>query len=540
VRPFPGRDRWTLAFAVLLAAAVAVMLATFLDYGLTWDEERNHVYAGYLLRWYETLGRDRSALAYLNIQYYGGFFEIVAESVGRMLPLGIYEGRHLVNVLFGWIGLWGTYRLGSEVGGPRAGFFAAAFLLFIPEFYGHAFNNPKDLPLASLSVWSLVAIVRAIREIPAIRWSSVAWVALSLGLVLGVRVGAVFHFAYVAVAWVGALALWQWRTRPDRRALLRGTTRVALALGTAVTGAWMTMLLFWPYGQVKPIDHTLEGVRYAVRFHFTQIVRFGGWDIPANALPRSYLPVMLTLKLPEYLGLALLAAAAAWALQLRKGRALLPSRSKWLELSVVALAVVMPVALVVLLHSTLYDGIRHFLFILPPLATLAGIGFSAWLDAPIPRVARLAVAAGVGLGMVFTGWQMVTLHPYQTAYYNQRVGGLPGAAPRFETDYWGNSYREAAEWVFKNLPPSGDQPLVLVNCSDDFLSSYFIDKDPARRQHFVGKRAERPADIFLATERFHCHEKDARLLHVVRRQGTALTYVFDMRGSNAVAGPPTK
>jgi hypothetical protein len=117
-RGFPALDRWTLAVALLLLAAVAVMLATFLDYGLTWDEERQHVYAGYVLDWYRTWGRNRAALAYFNLQYYGGFFEIVAESIGRLLPLGIYEGRHLVNVLFGWLGLWGAYRLGSLIAGP--------------------------------------------------------------------------------------------------------------------------------------------------------------------------------------------------------------------------------------------------------------------------------------------------------------------------------------------------------------------------------------------------------------------------------------
>jgi hypothetical protein len=539
-RGFPALDRWTLAVALLLLAAVAVMLATFLDYGLTWDEERQHVYAGYVLDWYRTWGRNRAALAYFNLQYYGGFFEIVAESIGRLLPLGIYEGRHLVNVLFGWLGLWGAYRLGSLIAGPRAGFFSAAFLLFIPEFYGHAFNNPKDLPLASLSVWSLFAILKAAREVPAIRWQSVAWVAISLGLVLGVRVGAVFHVGYLAFAWVGALALWYWQARPGRRAFLGSAGRVALALGIAAAGAWATMLLFWPYGQVRPIEHTLEAVKAAERFDYFQMVRFGGWDVPATLLPRLYLPVMLSLKLPEYLGLALVAGAAVCVMQLRRGRELLASSAQGLQLSVVAMAVVLPIALVMLLHSTLYDGIRHFLFILPPLATLAGIGFSAWLDAPVPRAARQVVAAGVALGVAYTGWQMVTLHPYQTAYFNLRAGGLKGAAPRFETDYWGNSYREAAEWVFRNVAPSNDRPLVVQNCSDDFLSSYFIDRNPEWRKRFVGKSANRPPDIFLATERFHCHEKDARVLHVVRRQGTALAYVFDMRGAKTGAGSPAK
>jgi hypothetical protein len=38
---------------------------------------------------------------------------------------------------------------------------------------------------------------------------------------------------------------------------------------------------------------------------------------------------------------------------------------------------------------------------------------------------------------------MINLHPYQYVYYNQIAGGLKGANGKYETDYWGNSYKES-------------------------------------------------------------------------------------------------
>jgi hypothetical protein len=59
------------------------------------------------------------------------------------------------------------------------------------------------------------------------------------------------------------------------------------------------------------------------------------------------------------------------------------------------------------------------------------------------------------LSSVFiTIFDMVELHPYQSVYFNRVVaGGLKTEASRFETDYWGNSYKEGVEWVIENYSP---------------------------------------------------------------------------------------
>lgn len=92
---------WRYLSRVLFLSVLILILATFLDYGLTADEEVQRIYGDHILSWYSSFFHDRAALSYLNLNLYGGFFEVIAQLAARILPMGVYETRHLVNALFG-------------------------------------------------------------------------------------------------------------------------------------------------------------------------------------------------------------------------------------------------------------------------------------------------------------------------------------------------------------------------------------------------------------------------------------------------------
>jgi hypothetical protein len=430
--------------------------------------------------------------------------------------------------VFALFGIFGTYRLGRLVDTRRAGFLSALFLLATPEFYGHSFNNPKDIPFAVLSVWALLATLTGTRQLR-VRWHHVLWTGIALGLLLAVRAGGIFHFGYLWLAWVASLTFWHWNARTESRALIRGAARLATQLCFTMVVAWVIMLAFWPYGQVNPIENPIRAIAAAARFPWNHPVRFEGSDIVAMELPRTYLPVQVVIRLPEFLifalvcGLVVLFARATW-------RRLLPLGISAIDVSILVLAVLFPIGCAMVLGSTVYDGMRQFIFVLPPLAVLAAVGFSRFLDLLSRAHLRLLAAAVLAGGICTVTWDMIALHPYQSVYFNRILaGGLRGAAGRFETDYWGASYREAAEWAFRNYRSPVGARVTIRNCSVDFLTRYVINSDPDWEGRFtIGSPNETP-DLFLATERWHCHEqKSGRLLHVVRRQGVPLAYVFEM------------
>ena len=69
----------------------------------------------------------------------------------------------------------------------------------------------------------------------------------------------------------------------------------------------------------------------------------------------------------------------------------------------------------VIAHGPAFSGMRHFIFVVPPLAVLAGIGFDQVLTAIERRsrlVARLMLPV-VGAWFVWTASVLVRLHPYE-------------------------------------------------------------------------------------------------------------------------------
>jgi hypothetical protein len=50
-------------------------------------------------------------------------------------------------------------------------------------------------------------------------------------------------------------------------------------------------------------------------------------------------------------------------------------------------------------------------------------------------------------------FDLITLHPYQTCYFNRLLaGGLAQAGKKFDTDYWGQSYQAGAQWILEKYP----------------------------------------------------------------------------------------
>src|SRR5207302_2736838 len=92
-----------------------------------------------------------------------------------------------------------------------------------------------------------------------------------------------------------------------------------------------------------------------------------------------------------------------------------------------------------------FTGLRHFLFVVPALATLAGIG----LDTAIAAIATRGRLVASGALAVVTACllsgavTLVRLHPYEYLFYNTVVGGLEGASRRYDLDYWFSSMPEA-------------------------------------------------------------------------------------------------
>jgi hypothetical protein len=103
---------------------------------------------------------------------------------------------------------------------------------------------------------------------------------------------------------------------------------------------------------------------------------------------------------------------------------------------------------VLLRRPAMYDGLRHFLFILPPIFIFTGFAFEFLID----HLAYFWLRAGSIFLVLMPGlFGILQLHPYEYTYYNSFIRGTSGAFRQYETDYWLTCYKEAVETLEPGL-----------------------------------------------------------------------------------------
>ena len=499
----------------------AVLFATTQgDYGLSWDEQHSRQQGVLFYRWYASGFEDRSIHEYGNFWVYGQLFNGLGQIAIRLFaPDRMYEVLHVCSSIFAWFGALAVWGIGRQVGGPRAAFFALLLFATNPVVYGHAFMNPKDVPLSTMSALATWALLVCFARLPEPPLRIVVATAVAIGCAMGVRIAAILLLGWMGLLW----AFWCVDARlgtgrfPDRRQL-RG---VAASAFTIVVLAWVTMLVWWPTAQLDPLRFPFHALSTLANFAGGgPVVYFANQVISSDHLPLSYLPVSFAMALPDTVLLAVPAAIVGIVVLVRAREI----RTLGLVAILVGMAVA-PVAAAIVHHSVVYDGIRHFLFVLPPLTACIAVLVSVAIDTRVGRGLAVLVALAVPV-VVSDGWR---LHPYEYAYYNRLVaGGFAKAGLAYENDYWILSHKEAFAWLLDW--EVGSAPLRLANTSDDFLTAYPISRDPRLAARFVATPMAEPKDLLLCSERWkRANGCPGRELHTVERLGVPLMHVMDLR-----------
>src|SRR5580704_13879452 len=358
---------------IVLGAVALIASLTFRDYGLGWDDYTHAEYADLLLRMYGSGFRDTGALSFANLYMYGGGFDMAAALLHKVIPLELFETRRLLGAVVGIIGLAVTWRLGRRVAGPLAGLAALLLLALCPTYYGHMFMNPKDAPFA-------VAMV-------------ILMVGLGAGLSIGSRILGGLALVYAVV---GFIPLWLEETRTNgAREALRRFVHVGYVLLPGLVFGYLVMGLIWPWSIMEPANPFQALTYFSHFFEKPWKEMFDGTLISVPDMPWSYLPTLFALQLPEVL-LGLSIAGVAGAL-MSLPRAEVPARRKTILL-MLTLAATLPLVVAMVKRPALYNGIRHFIFVIPPMTVLAGAAFAwgmSWLKENRRRWQPVAVAVFV-------------------------------------------------------------------------------------------------------------------------------------------------
>jgi len=511
----------------VLALTAAITLLTFRDYGLGWDDYTHSQYGDLLVSLYASGFADKRALSFVNLYMYGGGFDLLAALTAKVLPFGLFETRRLVGAAVGLVGLFVTWRLGRRLGGPLAGLIGLVLLATCPLYYGHMFINAKDAPFAVASAIALYGIVRAFESYPRATPATVVLCGVGVGLAVGSRVLGGFTILDAVLPLPVIVGI---RGRDiGLRGALAECGSFTLAFVPGVILAYLIMGLVWPWSVVAPLN-PFHAVEYFSNF-FEKPWRelFDGRLIPVPDMPRSYVPTLIALKLPEIL-LALGCCGIAGAIVAVASRKHGGNAGRRAALLALLLAATLPVLVTVATRPAMYNGIRHFVFVVPPLAVLGGLA-GAWIAQRLERHGRAALAAGAFvalLGAASPVAEMARLHPYEYTHFNRIAGGAAGARPRYMLDYWGLSLTQASRRLLALIAARGERPSgqkwtvavcgphppVTVALGPQFTTTWNPDG----------------ADFAMMLGEFYCARLDAPVLFEVVRDGVVFARAYDIRG----------
>ncbi|GAB4318431.1 MAG: hypothetical protein Kow0059_11910 [Candidatus Sumerlaeia bacterium] len=360
----------------------------------------------------------------------------------------------LAPILIGWLGGALAFVWGRELTRrPEGGLLAAGFLIFYPEYLGHACLVTFDVPLlvagaavgwAAWQWWrrpdrrrgmafALTGAVAAQVKLPA-TFFLVLTLAVLLCLTLAGTGGRVRLRSVIALGAATAAAWWlgAWAAAGFRFSLVNPAEPVegGIRFGPPVSGENLGLLLracnaVWerrllPEATISQFIHLSSFERRV--YYLMGETSTTGWY--------HYFPVTFALKTPLPL-IAALPILAGRGLRLWRGR-----RAR-VRLWRIQRAAVLggPFLLLGLLvaASRINIGHRHILFIYFPLCVGLGAELTRWLQGFGRRRGRLWRRAGAGILAAGQLASLVLAWPNLTTYFNL-IGGSPWRASRWVGD----------------------------------------------------------------------------------------------------------
>jgi hypothetical protein len=418
------------------------------------------------------------------------------------------------------------------IAGSRAGLLAAAALSACGIWYGTMFAHTKDIPFAAAMMAALCVLLRLVRELPKPRWHLVLLFGVLTGCALGIRVLGLFAISYAGFAVAAYAPVSPLR---DWRGALAFAARAGIVLLPAFALAYVIMIAAWPWAALAPLN-PLRAVGAFDDFHYPISTILDGQVYKMADVPRWYVPAYVSIKLTLLLligaGLGFIRPMLAWT---KASVGQQPSTTWQKETILIALAVLFPLLCDVIAHAPGDTGMRHFLFIAPPIAVLAGLGLDGML-CRLEAFNPLAAVAGFAAILLCLGSDTATLyrlHPDEYLSYNSLVGGLAGASRRYATDYWVNIMPEAVGDLEQYLDQSDK------NGSNRLTKRYTVavcgERLPFEKRadtRLQWTRDWRNADFFIAPTHMNCDRAlDGKIVAKIERLGVLIGVVKDRRMS---------
>lgn len=458
-----GAAAWSLIVMGLIALGLALwtLINAGIGYDALFESQASVVNRGMN----PALSLDEAyELAPVTSEFYGMLLYQISEAIHQVITgssvwmspddPSTYVWLNLITFLYATASVVAlAFAIGRALHSTLAGSFVFAGVTATPLWLGMSTLNYKDVPVAAgLTLMTAGLIGLLGNQGTRGRWLSYGMTSLGAIMALGGRAGALpLITALPLIVLVVTLILDRRHHRFERSIRMAVAATVSPAL--AILAMWLTN----PFARIDLRRWLWDSIVIAQQYEWEGAVRTAGQELISTELPWWYSPVWLVANLPILTTALVLSGLIAYLLSAVRRNWGIGRQGAVMVFPLIAQGVILPCA-VLLTSPVLYDGIRHLLFVIPPLVALSVVALvSIAKEASAKSIASLLAVVVVGASL----FAVVRWFPYHYAFINP-IAGWDKSTRNWELDYWGVSAREAVE----RLAADGLTPIAILPVSE--------------------------------------------------------------------------
>ena len=451
-----------IAFAAMLVSGLLV----YQDYGVTVDEplERYTSLVAYKHIQQHVFGNPMPLMEPIEsiwdypvcYRYYGTFLQMPMVVIEHLedFPVILHDvflTRHLITFFYCYLGYLCFFFMCRQIFKNNYLALLGVLMLFLyPRYFATQFTLVKDMVYAATVMASMWATVMFLEKKESWFWGAV-FVVVSV-ISANIRfISFIFPCLLIGYLFVRDLFV----TGAFSKGILPALKRIGvyLLLGLSFLGCY---ILISPWLWADPLQGIVDTVKMFSQYKvWTMYNVFMGSYIQFDQVPWYYTPVWMLVSLPLWY-IALFTAGAVLSIKALARRIkartfdlrpLLESPKRYLVLSIILF--VLPLILVAVQHSVLYNDWRHSYYLLVPFVLICLFTLKTLLQRIKRTVVKRTLIACVCAGLAFQiGWMIVN-HPFEVVYFN-RVAAPYGE--QFDRDTTQSSTYSAYQYLLENAP----------------------------------------------------------------------------------------
>ncbi len=427
------KKNYLFLFLILFSAYCAISI------GQAWDE-------GHLLLQGKVVTNYLLSLGYINEEIFAReYYSPIYYSL-KYLFIQIFstkyqiEANHLTNLFFSLCTIIGIKKLSKELFNDKVSIIVFLILFFFPAFNGHMGFNSKDTILALCHVWIFYLSIKYLKNQHIKKKSNnyINYIAILASVGSGINL--YFLGSLIPLFVFLILDFFIFKKIVSKKF---NSKRLLVNLLYGVLIFYLLLVIFWIDTHqniiILPLKLFLEWFSHDFPWVGYPYILVNGDYYLYNDIPKSYLFINIIFRSPEYFLLlyTLFPVIILTSISFYKKKFSFFNYKLGLLFSMI----IFPFCLLYFTPFSIYDGLRHVLWMLPYLCIIPALVIYYLLE-NIKNIKEKITLSFTSLLIIYFLFNFFLITPYQYTYLNAFNGKIGDRYKKFENDYWGASLKE--------------------------------------------------------------------------------------------------